>query len=61
VADGATGELYSDTEPGTLAEALRSFEPARFDPTVIRGHAERFDTARFDEAIERIVAELVHG
>jgi glycosyltransferase involved in cell wall biosynthesis len=61
VVDGVTGRLYPDPEPGALAAELRSFEPARFDPTAIRDQARRFDTARFDEAIEAIVGELIHG
>jgi glycosyltransferase involved in cell wall biosynthesis len=61
VLDGVTGELYSDSDPGTLAAHLRSFEPGRFDPADIRAHAQRFDTARFDEAITEIVDEIIHG
>jgi glycosyltransferase involved in cell wall biosynthesis len=61
VADGVTGRLYADPDPGALAAVLRSFEPERFDGAAIRAHAQRFDATRFDDAIARIVAQLVHG
>jgi glycosyltransferase involved in cell wall biosynthesis len=61
VVDGVTGTLYADPDPGTLAAALRSFEPDRFDRTEIRARTERFALARFDEAIDGIVGELVRA
>lgn len=61
VLDGVTGSLYADPDPGGLAAALRSFDPARFDGEAIRRHAEGFDVTRFDAAIERIVREVMHG
>ena len=61
VIDGVTGVL---TEPGSgdgidaLAAALRAFDPARFDSTVIRRHAEGFSPAafrtRFAAEVERL-------
>jgi glycosyltransferase involved in cell wall biosynthesis len=61
VVDGVTGVLYKDPEPGSLAAVLTSFEPGRFDPAAIRIHAQWFDSAQFDDAIEGIVADVLHG
>jgi glycosyltransferase involved in cell wall biosynthesis len=51
VAHGRTGHLYRDPAPGSLADAMRRFDTAAFDPDVVRAHAERFDLQAFDRAI----------
>ncbi len=47
VADGVTGTFFHEQTPEALAEAVRGFRDERFDPMVIRRHAERFDTRVF--------------
>jgi glycosyltransferase involved in cell wall biosynthesis len=61
VVDGVTGVLYEQTAPdetSALADALATFDPARFDAAAIRGHAERFSAARFRDAISELVARV---
>lgn len=62
VLPGVTGMLY-DEEPGqgpgaALAEQLRSFPAASFDPVAIRRHAESFAPARFREQVASIAEGL---
>ncbi len=63
--DDTTGVLYPAPEDGpgevtALADALRSFDPARFDSAAIRRRAESFSPERFRtgvlEAIERALS-----
>jgi glycosyltransferase involved in cell wall biosynthesis len=64
VVDGVTGQLYGGPGPGddvdALADAMRAFDPDRFDPQAARSHAETFAPARFRAAltgaVERILA-----
>lgn len=58
VLEGETGSLYADGSVDGLAAALRSFDPARYDPIVLRRHAECFGADRFDEAIRTTVLKL---
>lgn len=58
VLDGETGLLYEDASVEGLAAALRSFDPARYDPGTLRRHAERFAPEVFDEAIRGVVWSL---
>ena len=54
VIPGVTGQLV---DPGLDAfeAALRDFDDGLFDPAVIRAHAERFATARFESAFAGVV------
>ncbi len=51
VVDGVTGSLYAhergEDDVDALARALRAFDPSRFEPDVIRRHAERFSPETF--------------
>lgn len=61
VVDGVTGVLYTPwaaDEVDVLAHTLATFDPARFDTAVIRGHAERFSVQRFRAAISELVERL---
>lgn len=58
VAPGRTGELVPAGETGLVerwASALRSFDPAKFDPMAIRQHAEAFSAQRFRIQMREIV------
>lgn len=59
VIDNVTGVLFSRQTEEALIKAVNRFERLenRFDPWVIRRNAERFDTARFNEAFARLVRE----
>jgi glycosyltransferase involved in cell wall biosynthesis len=55
VVDGTTGALYRHDGVDALTDALSSFDPDRFDQTVIRTHAERFAPERFRLHFESLV------
>ncbi|MDP9347853.1 MAG: glycosyltransferase family 4 protein, partial [Gemmatimonadota bacterium] len=59
VLDGATGVLFDQQTVDGLAEAIRQFEGASFDPSVCRRNAERFDSAEFRAGIRRAVDEAM--
>src|SRR4051794_20432514 len=56
---GVTGEFFHEQTAAAVAKALRSFEPDRYDTDAIRGHALRWDTARFRERLVDAVRETV--
>jgi glycosyltransferase involved in cell wall biosynthesis len=47
VIPGQTGELFAEMTLDSLMVTLRDFDASRYDTSVIRRHAERFDTAVF--------------
>jgi glycosyltransferase involved in cell wall biosynthesis len=57
VVEGVTGTFFHGQSPQALAEAVRSFDEARYDPAVIREHAERFDTAVFKQQLRQFIQE----
>lgn len=65
VVDGVTGVLFPPAVDGravdVLSRLLRSFEPDRFDPVTLRGHALSFSAERFRARLSAVVAEAVAG
>ena len=57
IADGATGTFFRDASPNALADAIRAFDPARYDPARLRAHAEEFRPERFVARLRAIVDE----
>jgi glycosyltransferase involved in cell wall biosynthesis len=57
IVDGETGAFFRDPQPHALAEAIRAFDPARYDPHRLRAHAEAFRPERFVARLRAIVAE----
>ena len=57
VMDGVTGTFFEEQTPDRLAEAMRSFRPADFDPYTIRRHAEAFDSSVFRRKMRDFVEE----
>ncbi|HEX8916667.1 MAG TPA: glycosyltransferase family 4 protein [Humisphaera sp.] len=57
VQDGRTGLFFEEQTPEAVAEAVRRFERLedRFDPTEIRGGAERFRPERFRRELSAVV------
>jgi glycosyltransferase involved in cell wall biosynthesis len=55
VLEGVTGALVPSREPAMFADAIRRVIDAALDRQVIRGHAEGFSKARFQEAFSAIV------
>jgi glycosyltransferase involved in cell wall biosynthesis len=54
---GVTGEHFAEQTPESLAAVLRAFEDRRYEPAVLRAHAETFSPARFIERLRGIVSE----
>ena len=48
VLDGVTGRLLPDDGIATWTAALATFDPAEYEASRIRAHAEQFSTARFE-------------
>ena len=57
IVEGETGEFFDEPSAQALAAAMRSFEPGRYDPHVLRTHAEKFSPERFVEQLRAIVDE----
>ncbi len=55
VVAGVTGEFFSVPTAACLAETVAAFEDCRYDPGVIRRHAERFSTRVFKDRLSRLV------
>ncbi len=58
VIPGQTGLHFREPTPEALVAAVQAFDEERFDPVVIRRHAERFDKSVFEcklrEFVERV-------
>jgi glycosyltransferase involved in cell wall biosynthesis len=59
IADGETGAFFAEQNPQSLADAIRAFDPARYDPAVLRAHAEQFRPERFVARLRAIVDETL--
>ncbi len=59
VEEGVTGALFDTPDPSALAEAVRRLDTYRFDPDVLRRHAERFSEARFRQEMGAFLADAV--
>ncbi|BDE07091.1 glycosyl transferase [Vulcanimicrobium alpinum] len=57
IVEHETGAFFDVPEPASLAEALRRFDPAAYDPQCLRAHAERFAPPRFLARLRAIVDE----
>jgi glycosyltransferase involved in cell wall biosynthesis len=57
VVEGQTGLFFAEQTPGSLIEAMATFETlrARFDSDLIRRNAERFSRQRFQQEFSAFV------
>jgi glycosyltransferase involved in cell wall biosynthesis len=55
VIPGKTGEHFHDLSVDALVAVMAEFDPAAYDPQVIRAHAERFDQPVFNAQITAFV------
>lgn len=51
VIEGLNGVLFKDQTTDSLVEALEQFERQEWEPTAIRGHAQRYDIHVFQERL----------
>ena len=63
IVGGETGTFFGEATPDALADAIRAFDPARYDPARLRAHAEEFRPERFVARLRAIVDDTVasHG
>jgi len=65
VVPGHTGEFFAAQTPEAIAEAVRAFDPDRYDPKAIREHARHWDSRHFRhivrEAVESAIAPAQGG
>jgi glycosyltransferase involved in cell wall biosynthesis len=61
IVPGRTGEYFLEATPASLAGVLRTFDPDRYDSSVLRAHAESFAPARFKETFGALVADIVRS
>jgi glycosyltransferase involved in cell wall biosynthesis len=59
VEPGVTGLLVDTAEAGAFAAAMSEIPTLRVDPAVLRAHAERFSTVRFEDAFSDIVRDTL--
>jgi glycosyltransferase involved in cell wall biosynthesis len=59
VVEGETGTFFDRPEPGVLAEALETFDPASISPERCVEQARHFGPARFRERFSAIVDDAV--
>jgi glycosyltransferase involved in cell wall biosynthesis len=58
ISEGISGCFFDEPNPASLAEALRSFAPDRFDATKLASHAHSFGPEAFLEAMRREISAL---
>ncbi len=57
VAEGVSGVLFRAPTASCLAETVTKLDVCRFDPWVIRRHAEKFGTSAFKSRLLRLIAD----
>jgi glycosyltransferase involved in cell wall biosynthesis len=55
VIEGTSGTLFAEQTVESLCDALKRFDPERYDPRVIRHHAEQFDTVVFRKRVRTYI------
>jgi glycosyltransferase involved in cell wall biosynthesis len=61
VVEGKTGIFFDAPSADSLGQALRRLEPWRYDPAVLRAHAERFSAERFREQMRSLLEGYWHA
>jgi glycosyltransferase involved in cell wall biosynthesis len=59
IVESRTGTFFREQQPRALADAIRAFDAARYDPALLRAHAEEFRPERFVARLRAIVEETV--
>jgi glycosyltransferase involved in cell wall biosynthesis len=61
VLEGVTGTFFHEQSPESLANAVRGFDDAAYDPETIRAHAKRFDTSVFEARMNEFIQEQLRN
>ena len=56
VVDGKTGLFFDEQTVDSLVHAVENFDASKFDPTVCRQQAERFDVGVFKQRVLEMLA-----
>lgn len=59
VIPGLSGEFFSEQTVESLIQAIKSFDPSKYNPQKIRAHALKYDVEKFKEKISQIVAQEI--
>ena len=55
VKDGVTGMFFNEQTTESLMGAISNFDSAKFNPAIIKQHAEQFSAARFKKEISEFI------
>jgi glycosyltransferase involved in cell wall biosynthesis len=58
IVPGVTGEHFAEATPESLAALLRTFDADRYDPAVLRAHAESFGPEPFKRSFAALVDDI---
>jgi glycosyltransferase involved in cell wall biosynthesis len=58
IRSGVAGEHFAEATPESLAGLLRTFDPDRYDPAVLRAHAESFGPEPFKRSFAALVDDI---
>lgn len=58
VEPGVTGEFFAEQTVGSLAETLKTFNPAAYDPAVIKQHATQYSTEEFRAKMRAFIQSI---
>lgn len=61
IVPGETGAFFSEPTPASLTEALRRFDPGRFDADALARYAARYGRASFLDKVRAEIAALLGG
>ncbi len=61
IVEGKTGLFFREPTADALADAVRRMETTRFDPAVLRAHAERFSTPRFQRELDEALTGALNA
>jgi glycosyltransferase involved in cell wall biosynthesis len=53
-----TGEHFAEPTPDSLARTLATFDPTRYDPSILRAHAESFGPEPFKRSFAMLVEDV---
>jgi len=61
VVESITGTFFHEQTAESLADAVRGFDAAAFDPAAIRAHAAQFDVSVFKSKTKAFIQEQMRG
>ncbi|HXW50489.1 MAG TPA: glycosyltransferase [Candidatus Acidoferrales bacterium] len=61
VVEGATGLFFREPQAQSLKQALQALDETRFDPQLLRAHAERFSPQAFRSKFEALIDRYVNA